>query len=117
MKMEQDCPPTNVCSTVGLGRTSGDNDILDFDPFQGDFGSPGDRVLKNKMGFARKAGECQNCAQEIQPGERVRIMNAVFDGDLMSYRWCALCCAAMAKSYKDNGEEYEARCGLRFAAP
>lgn len=105
--------PTNKESDV---MTDDDSNILDFDAFAGDFGAQGDRVLKNKMGIARKAGECQDCGQEIQPGERVRMMSAVFDGELMSYRWCALCCAAMAKHNDDDGESYEARCALRFAA-
>lgn len=93
-----------------------DNEILNFDPFAGDFGAPGDRVLSNKMGIARKAGDCQDCGQEIQPGERVRMMTAAFDGELMRYRWCALCCAAMALSDEDGGEAYEARCALRCSS-
>lgn len=93
-----------------------DEKTLAFDPFQGDFGSQDDRVLKNKMGNARKAGECHDCAQQIKPGELVRLMTARFDGELMSYRWCALCCAAMAKYEDDNGEAYQARCALRSAA-
>lgn len=96
--------------------TDDEANILDFDAFQGDFGAPGDRVLTNKMGIARKPGECQDCGQEIKPGERVRMMSAVFDGELMRYRWCALCCAAMASYEQDHGEAYEARCALRFAA-
>lgn len=93
-----------------------DEKTLTFNPFEGDFGDQRDRVLKNKMGVARKAGECDNCAQQIQPGERIRLMAALFDGELMSYRWCALCCAAMATCADDNGEAYEARFALRSAA-
>lgn len=70
--------------------------ILNFDPFEGDFGEPGDTVLSNKMVTARKAGPCSHCAHGIQPGERVRSMTAKF-GDFMSYRWCAGCCAVMAE--------------------
>jgi hypothetical protein len=92
-----------------------DDKALNFDPFQGDFGAPGDRVLKNKMGVARKPGWCNDCAQQILPGERVRLMTARFDGQLMNYRWCALCCAAMAKHEDDDGEAYEARLALRHA--
>jgi len=86
-------------------------ECLSVDPFAGDFGAPGDRVLKDKMGNARKAGPCNDCAQEIRPGERVRMLAAVFDGSLMSYRWCALCCAAMVAD--DDGEATEARLALR----
>ena len=90
-----------------------DEKTLAFDPFQGDFGDQGDRVLRDRMGVARKAGPCNDCAQQIEPGERVRLMTARFDGELMSYRWCALCCAAMAKYEDDDGEAYEARMALR----
>lgn len=69
--------------------------ILNFDPFQGDFGEPGDSILANKMVTARKPGPCSHCEQEIQKGERVRSMAAKF-GDFMRYRWCAACCSVMA---------------------
>ena len=82
-------------------------------PFEGDFGSPDDRILKDKMVTARKSGECHLCGQQIQPKERIRTMAAVFDGELMSYRWCNACCAAMAKSLYDDGEAWEDRSALR----
>ena len=73
-----------------------DKDCLRYWPFEGDFGAPGDRVLKDKIGIARKSGPCEICEHDIQPGERIRMLSAVFDGSLMSYRWCSTCCAAMA---------------------
>lgn len=99
-----------------------ERDVLAFDPFDGDFGEPGDSVLRNKMVTARKEGPCSHCGNQICRGERVRSMSARF-GDLMSYRWCAPCCAAMAKHQaeedsdgdSDNAlawQEYEARAGL-----
>lgn len=80
--------------------------ILDFDPFEGDFGGPGDCVLSNKIVTARKPGPCSHCEQEIKPGERVRSMAAKF-GDFMSYRWCAACCAVMADvdNYLESDDE------------
>ena len=86
---------------------------LQCDPFEGDFGAPGDKCLKDRMGTARKPGPCSLCGQEIQPGERVRIAAHIFDGQLHSYRWCASCCAAMAASWEDDGRAYEARAHLR----
>ncbi len=77
-------------------------ECLKTNPFEGDFGSPGDKVLKDKIGTARKGGTCGMCRQEIVPGERVRLLAAVFDGTLMSYRWCSECCAAMAASWTDD---------------
>jgi len=87
-------------------------ECLKTNPFEGDFGSPGDKVLKDKIGTARKGGTCGMCRQEIVPGERVRLLAAVFDGTLMNYRWCSECCAAMAASWTDNGEAWEARARL-----
>ena len=90
-----------------------EHDCLCCGPFEGDFGSPDDRILKDKMVTARKGGECHLCGQQIQPKERIRSMAAVFDGELMSYRWCNACCAAMAKSLYDDGEAWEERAALR----
>ena len=92
-----------------------DDEVLSFDPFEGDLGAPGDKVLKNKIALARKAGECSNCTQQIERGERVRMMTARFDGQLMSYRWCSFCCAAMLKSYDDDGQAYEDRAAIAAA--
>jgi hypothetical protein len=77
---------------------------LAVNPFEGDFGAPGDTILKNRVVTARKAGACQDCDGGITPGTRVRVLAAVFDGQLMSYRWCALCCAAMA-ALRDDDED------------
>lgn len=93
--------------------------ILSFDPFEGDFGEQSDKVLTNKMVVARKEGPCAHCGLQIQKGERVRSQSSKFDGQLMSHRWCALCCAAMVLYFPDDddedsevGAEYEARSGL-----
>jgi wobble nucleotide-excising tRNase len=90
-----------------------EKDCLDCNPFEGDFGSQGDRILTDKMVTARKGGECSLCAQEIKAKERIRTMSAVFDGEFTSYRWCNDCCAAMAKSWTDDGEAWEERYRLR----
>lgn len=86
-----------------------DKDCLCFDPFEGDFGSPGDHILKDKMVTSRKGGPCFCCNKDIVPGSRIRTMVAVFDGELCSYRWCNLCCHAMTMAEHDDGEEYERR--------
>ena len=95
-----------------------DNDILDFDPFEGDFGSPSDKVFSNRMAVARKPGPCSHCNTEIAKGERIRRQTSKFDGELMTHRWCAMCCAAMASYDSDlDGEElpeYEKRSCLRY---
>lgn len=87
-------------------------DCLACNPFEGDIGSPNDRILKDKMVTARKGGECYLCEQDIKAGERIRTMAAVFDGEMHSYRWCYACCLAMAKSWLDDGHAYEQRSTL-----
>jgi hypothetical protein len=70
-------------------------DALAYDPFQGDFGSQGDRVLTDRIVKASKPHECSHCNGPIQRGEHHRSRTDIADGDLMSWRWCAACCAAM----------------------
>lgn len=90
-----------------------DADVLAYDPFDGDFGEPGDRTLLDKMAVARKSGPCHLCDGEIVPGERVRRRTDIADGEMMSFRWCNACCVAMAQSWKDDGMALEARAALR----
>lgn len=82
---------------------------LRVDPFEGSFGKTTDTRLKDKIAIARKSGPCSMCGSEIQPKEKIRIAAYIIDGELHSYRWCSACCAAMVKSWSDNGEEYEKR--------
>lgn len=106
-----------------MAQQSHDELTLSFDPFEGDFGAPGDKVLTNRMVIARKPGPCSHCATAIQKGERIRRQTSKFDGELMTHRWCALCCTAMA-SYEAESEdderdglpEYEKRSSLRIAS-
>ena len=103
-----------------IDAAEADSLILEFDPFEGDFGMPDDIVFSNKMVVARKPGPCAHCGLEIVKGERVRSQSSKFDGELMSHRWCALCCGAMVLSFRESDEEdevdpweaYELRSGL-----
>jgi len=95
--------------------TFNEHDALAWNPFEGDFGSPGDRTLKDKIVTARKGGECHNCGCDIQPKERIRTQSAIIDGSLMSWRWCQLCCEAMAKVWEDSGDAIEARYALKYS--
>lgn len=89
-----------------------EDDVIACDPFEGDFGEPGDRTLKDKMVNARKTGPCHLCGQQIEPGERVRSRTDVFEGEIMSFRWCNACCHAMALSWTDDGKAWEHRASL-----
>jgi hypothetical protein len=90
-----------------------EKDCLNYNPFEGDFGDPGDREFLDKIAVARKSGPCQDCYCEIKPGETIRRKVSLIDGDMRTYRWCFLCCEAMAKSWKDNGEAIDDRFALR----
>ncbi|WP_444891761.1 hypothetical protein ACJJIE_00175 (plasmid) [Microbulbifer sp. TRSA001] len=79
-------------------------DVLHYNPFEGDFGSPSDRRLKDKIVTARAAAKsCHCCSGPINPGERSRVWVDIFDGKLMEFRWCFDCCEAMAAWWKDDG--------------
>lgn len=90
-----------------------DADVLKFHPFQDDFGLPSDRCFSDKIAVARKPGPCHGCAQTISAGERIRRSTWLFDGEVRTYRWCSLCCDAMASSWIDNGSALDARERLR----
>jgi hypothetical protein len=70
---------------------------LDFNPFEGDFGSPGDRTLSDRMMKARKPHACTHCAGPIAVGESYRRRCDIEDDEMMLAKWCALCCAAMVE--------------------
>jgi hypothetical protein len=90
-----------------------EKDCLAYDPFAGDDGDL--TVFSDKMAVARKRGPCVICRGEIQPGERVRALRERFDGQVKTFRFCALCCEAMAKSWDDAGEAIEERTRMGMA--
>lgn len=108
-------PDNQTKDSVSLDEVA----VLQCDPFAGDFGGSGsnDRILRDKMGTARKCGPCQDCGQEIKPGERIRIRAEIFDGAMMSFRWCQACCEAMAQWTAGNDEPLIARHALRQESP
>ncbi|UJL36153.1 IST3 family protein [Pantoea agglomerans] len=82
---------------------------LDFDLFQGDFGDQDDVELSNKIVTGRKKYTCFVCYGDIQPEEIHRSMVCKFDGELMTYRCCNICCKAMVVSV--NGDYLETEDG------
>lgn len=93
-------------------KTYSDAECLSVNPFEGDFGDPQDTVLSDKIVSARKQHECGCCKSRIEKGERYRSLSAIFDGDLKSYKFCQLCCQAMAACFDDDGKAWEARVSL-----
>ncbi|AUZ70349.1 MULTISPECIES: hypothetical protein [Citrobacter freundii complex] len=90
--------------TNPLNKQDLDN-ALDFDLFEGDFGTPCDTELSNKIVTSRGEYKCHICAGEILKGENHRSTTWKFDGELMSYRCCNECCVAMVKSVNGEYEE------------
>ena len=93
--------------------SSWERNVLMLNPFDGDFGCPGDKVFSDKIGVARKQNECHTCGGTISVGEKIRMQRSLFDGAFATYRWCTACCCAMADSWVDNGVALEARYALR----
>lgn len=96
------------------GPAFDEGDCLALDPFEGDFGTPGDRVLSDRIVKAAKPhlGICHDCAGDIQRGERHRSRVDIADGEFFTFRWCGECCVAMAKSWEDDGRAMEERVKL-----
>jgi len=104
------------CSDRTLhGSGMNEPDVLAFHPFQDDFGLPSDRCFSDRIVTARRVGVCHDCAGGIKMGEAQRRAVWLFDGEMRTYRWCSLCCQAMALSWTDNGIALEARAALRRA--
>lgn len=88
-------------------RTFDEESCLEYNPFEGDFGSPSDRILTDKIVTARKSRKCDICLELIQPKERIRVLTAIFDGGMMWYSWCSECCHGMAQWESDcHSESY-----------
>ena len=96
-----------------LSAAFDESECLKYWPFDGDFGHPSDKVLKDKIGLARKAGPCCECLSEIKPSERIRMIVAIFDDQVMSYRCCSACCLAMAEIWTGNWNAMDARSEVR----
>lgn len=84
--------------------------VLEFDPFEGDFGDQGDLVLSDKVVKVRKERTCSHCGSLVKIGEYARSMSAKFYGELMSYTWCTECINLMHSivvSEESDDEEYD----------
>ena len=87
---------------------------LDYDPFEGDFGAPGDKVFSDRLVLSRKTYECFHCGGGIAFGEKHRSRYEKSDGEMRTFRWCGKCCEAMvaeliAEESDDDPDEPEDR--------
>lgn len=88
--------------------------VLSFDPFEGDFGSPFDRRLEDKIVINRKDHICTFCNQPSRKGEISRVIAEIFWGEFGKYRYCEACCLAMeAWETKQDYEPWKIREEIR----
>lgn len=80
---------------------------LSFDPFGGDYGD-GEVRLADRFVVGRKAHVCHWCGQPVARAERHRVITEAHEGVVEAFRFCALCCAAMA-TWAEDDSELEAR--------
>ena len=80
--------------------------ILNYDLFAGDFGSPNDRIIENKMVTTNKKhlNACHICEGDIVIGERSRVHKDISDGEFGTYRVCQKCCEAISYDYVNDCE-------------
>jgi hypothetical protein len=71
-------------------------EALHYDPFDGDFRTQDDKILKDKIVTVRKARVCGNCLGPVAIGEKARARTDLVDGEIHSYTWCEKCCEKMA---------------------
>jgi len=90
--------------------------VLDYDPFGGDQGDPGDYTLRDVIvESCRKAGTCHDCGQGFAQGMTIRKIEVRDPDRIRTYKWCRACCDAMALSWTDGGDAISARHRLRMA--
>jgi hypothetical protein len=92
--------------------TFDESECLQTNPFEGDFGMPGDRNLRDQIVTARKIHECDMCFGKIVIGSRYRTMIEFFEGRMEPYKYCCFCCRAMSKNWTDEGKDWESRISL-----
>lgn len=92
---------------------------LRYPLFQDDFGEPGDKALSDRIMTCRQTASCCECLGPIETGTRYRKHVGVYGGAMREYKFCAECCAAMAKTFSDGDDrDYDAmaeRSALRAA--
>lgn len=90
---------------------------LKYWPFDGDFGMPGDRKLRDGIVTFRCSHHCIHCLGKIEPGTKGRSLTMLWDDGQgpSTGRYCTECTEAMAKVFKDDGAALDAR--FRAARP
>ena len=95
------------------GAAFDEREALRYPLFQDDFGAPGDKQLSDQVITARKAATCHECLGPVDVGTRYRKHVGIYDGQLMAFKFCAGCCAAMAKVFNGDHLAMDARSAVR----
>ena len=87
---------------------------LKYWPFDGDFGMPGDRKLRDGIVKFRYRHECVHCRGPVEPGTKGRSLTMLWeDGNgPVTGRYCTACTEAMAILFEDEGAAFDARFDL-----
>ena len=93
-------------------RRSWQQDCMAYNPFQGDFGAPGDRMLRDRILTCRRQRPCVVCSGTCKPRTQIRVQAAIIDGRIAPCSMCHGCCIAMAASWRDQGAAIERRTAL-----
>lgn len=102
-----------MSSDVAILARAADRRCLAFDPFEYGKGDDNAVRLSDKMVTAAKAHTCNMCDAAIVRGERSRAITEAYEGTVMTFRFCAMCCKAMAASWGDDGRALDHRHALR----
>ena len=91
---------------------------LKYWPFDGDFGMPGDRKLRDEIVTFRTRHACVNCTGPIEPGTKGRSLTMLWvDGNgPVTGRYCTACTEAMALVFNDDGAALEERTAMSWRA-
>lgn len=71
--------------------------VLDYDPFEGDFGNGSERKLCDEIRVVKRRGKCRECGQDVARGTFARTIKKADSEGLYGGRICQDCCNCMAK--------------------
>ena len=81
-----------------MAQLSDEQKSMRLNPFDGDRGYPGDRVLRDGLVTTKKEHVCNECGHAIVVGERARRQVCIFGGNIETYYWHVWC---LAKAYDE----------------
>ncbi|MBS7545669.1 hypothetical protein [Ancylobacter oerskovii] len=100
-----------------VGDVRLDAKVMAFHPFFPD--ETDTTLLADRMVFARAPHRCAICLGDVLRGERHRARTERINegaGRVMTFRFCRLCCEAMAASWTDEGKAITERTAIGIAA-